>query len=898
MPRCLMCQRFIRWAAGVLFVLTIAARAEAGEAARAPGSMIHRSIPPPGATTHTVVLGERFKAGWFKRWILGSDYRDLWTTPIEFPVLNLDSVGGGLTPVGTGGAGQSISLHLKGADGKPYTVRSIDKDPTKRIWDELKNTVVDDILQDLISAQFPTAGLVVDPLMDATGILHSPHTLVVIPDDPRLGEYRDEFAGLIGTLQEHPSEGPDDTPGFAGSSKITGTEKLWERLEEGDKCQYIDTRAYLKARLLDMLINDKDRHPGQWRWARYPDGDCYIWEPIPEDRDQAFIDLDGFGMAVVRRAVPRQIKFEDKYPNVAGLTLTGWDDDRQFLAELSWPVWDSVVTAFQSELTDQVIDDAVRRLPAPYYELVGPELTHALKSRRDRLPKFARAYYRLITRDAEITASDADEYVELEHTADGSLDVRIGVLDDDGRTTRPLRFHRTFIPDETHEVRLYLHGGDDRVEVSGGKAEINLRVDGGGGDDSYVNQSRAGAKATRFYDYRGTNTYDRGRGAYVNERPYTRPIAPNTTIARYALDWGKQGFYFPIVNYSPDLGVYVGLIGGWQYFGYRKYPYASKHSISMGLASHGVEPLVSYSGKFRHLWPSIDGKLKFEYSGINVIRFHGFGNATEVPEETSFYEVDQEEFLFAPSVVFHAGTNRGTSGGVGKEALRPTLTIALGPIAKYANTSLDGNEDKFIATYDPPLYGTESFAQGGGQGSVAFDTRDNPGNAKRGVLIQASGAAYPGLWDVESMFGEVHGAASAYWTAPMPLDPTIALRGGGQKVWGTYPFHEAAFLGGQSDLRGYREDRFAGDASLYGNAELRFDLFKIKFLLPGKFGVFGAVDAGRMYFAGDPGDADEWKTAQGGGVSLSFLQRMQTLSVAIMKGDDLTGVYARAGFMY
>ena len=221
-----------------------------------------------------VIPGERFRAGGFKRWFYGSNYRNLWTIPIEVAVLDLDKAGGGLTPLRTGGFGQSISLHFTGQDGRRYTVRSLDKDPTKRIWDELKNTIVDDILQDLISALLPTGALVVDPLMEATGILHSRHTLVVIPDDPKLGEYREAFAGLIGTLQEHPSEGVDDTPGFAGSRKVSGTEKLWKRLEKSP-CERVDARAFLKARLMDFLINDKDRHYGQWRWARFPDGDCH-----------------------------------------------------------------------------------------------------------------------------------------------------------------------------------------------------------------------------------------------------------------------------------------------------------------------------------------------------------------------------------------------------------------------------------------------------------------------------------------------------------------------------------------------------------------------------------------------------------------------------------------------
>ena len=176
-------------AVALSLALGLSASAEAAPRTDAPppGWRIHRSIPPEGAKTHMVVPGERFRAGAFKRWLYGSDYRDLWTTPIEVEVLDLDSVGGGLTPLRTGGFGQSISLHFTGKDGRRYTVRSLDKDPTKRIWDELKGTIADDLLQDLIAALLPTGALVTDPLMEAAGILHSRHRLVVIPDDPGLG---------------------------------------------------------------------------------------------------------------------------------------------------------------------------------------------------------------------------------------------------------------------------------------------------------------------------------------------------------------------------------------------------------------------------------------------------------------------------------------------------------------------------------------------------------------------------------------------------------------------------------------------------------------------------------------------------------------------------------------
>ncbi|MCE2431667.1 MAG: hypothetical protein J4F29_01905 [Candidatus Latescibacteria bacterium] len=854
-----------------------------------------------------VVPGERFRAGGFKRWFYGSNNRDLWTTPIEVAVLDLDKVGGGLTPLRTGGFGQSISLHFTGKDGRRYTVRSLDKDPTKRIWDELKDSIVDDVLQDLISALLPTGALVADPLMEATGILHSKHTLVVIPDDPRLGEYRKEFAGLIGTLQEHPSEGPDDTPGFAGSRRVSGTERLWEHLEESP-CNRIDARAYLKAKLMDLFIGDKDRHYGQWRWAQFPDGDCYTWLPIPEDRDQAFIGFKGFAMAMARKRLPRQIKFEDEYPSLVGLSTTGWEMDREFLSELNKSTWDSVVTAFCNDLPDQVIEDAVRRLPPPYYKMIGETLTQALKSRRDALPDFASRYYELITHQVEIQATDKDEYAQCEHLPSGDLLVRIGLREGTGEKKKTPYFQRTFHPQETREVRIYLRGGDDRAEISGTKGQIVVRIDGGGGDDTLTNSS-AGSKI-RFYDYRRKNQFAKGKGAKIDERPYKRPPA-RLLRARYALDWGGQTATAPIIRVNPDLDVFLGMTYHRQYFGYRKDPFSSQHFFKIGLAKdndlEGIKLFASYTGNFREFMRDFDARIYLKYSGIQIIRFNGFGNKTEIPEPSSFYKVEQNHFVFAPALEFRAGDYKGDMPHVGMGSLRSKLTIDFGPIIKYSNTPFSSNSEKYIGSRDHPLYGTDSFGQVGALGEVVYDTRNSLGYPTQGVRVRVAGDIYPGVWDVESTFGSIDGAASTYLTAPIPTTPTLVLRAGGKKVWGTFPFHESAFLGGSGfvgggissgNLRGFRKNRFAGETALYGNSELRLVLTKIKLLVLGELGVFGAADAGRVIYDGDPDNADKWHNSIGGGFWLSFLQRQQTLSAAIVKGDDLAGVYLRAGFMF
>ncbi len=885
-------------------VLAIFVPAESSaEQSPPPGSKIHRSIPPPGAKTHVVIIGERFRAGGFKRWLYGSDYRDLWATPVEVTVLDLDRVGGGLTPLRIGGAGQSISLHFTGRDGRRYTVRSLDKDPMKRKWDELKNTVVDDVLQDMISALLPAGALVVDRLMEATGILHAKHTLVVIPDDHRLNEYRKNFAGLIGMLQEHPSEGPDDTPGFAGSRKISGTQKLWQRLEK-TPCNRVNARAYLTARLMDFLINDRDRHHGQWRWARFPAGDCYTWLPIPEDRDQAFVDLDGLGMAVARRGLPMQIEFGAAYPSLVGLSTTGWELDRQFLAELNKTAWDSVVTAFRRDLPDPIIEDAVRKLPPPYYKIAGQTLTKALKSRRDALPEFASQYYDLITREAEIQATDQDEYAYCEHLPGGDLLVQIGLSKSPNGARQTPYFQRTFHPQETREVRIYLRGGADRAQIAGAKGQIAVRIDGGGGDDAATNVSQAGAAKTLFYDYRGKNQFAKGKGAKVDTRPYKRPPA-RILRARYALDWGMQAVTLPILIANPDLSVFVGGLGSRHYFGYRKNPFASRHSFNAGLALNRLKPSVSYTGTFRQLLLDLDAKVHLKYSGIQVIRFNGLGNKTATRRPASFYQVEQNYFAFAPSLEFRAAAHQADAEDL--ESLRSKLTIGLGPIIKYANTPLSSNKDKFIGSLNRPLYGTNSFGQLGAQGAILYDTRNNPAYATRGFLLRVAGAVYPGVWDVASAFGSIDAEARTYTTARLPTNPTLALRAGGKKVWGTFPFHESAFLGGPGltgsgasagNVRGLRKNRFAGDTALYGNCELRLVLANIKLLLPGELGLFGAADAGRVIFANDADDADTWHTGVGGGLWLSFLRRWQTVSVAAVNGDDLLGVYLRTGLVF
>ncbi len=843
--------------------LNAAAQAAAGRAARV-----------------TVTPGAQYEAGWLHRVFFGDHHRRLWTTPIAVPLLNLRRFAGGLTPIRRGGGLQTKSLRFASADGPQFVFRSVDKDPTAAIPPSLRETLVASIVQDQISAAHPAGGLVVAPLLEAAGVLHAQPQLVVMPDDSALGEFRAEFSGMLGTIEIRPTEGDDDEPGFAGADEIIGTDDLFERLESGPDHR-VDTRAFLAARLLDVYLGDWDRHQDQWRWARFGEAPFH-WQPIPRDRDQAFAKLDGVLLWIARFNQPQLVGFDDDYPPMRNVTWNARDLDRRLLVDLERPVWDSIAVALQGHLTDSVIRSAVERLPPEFYAIDGEALGRALRGRRDKLRDAAGSFYELLAAYVDVHATDEDESVTIVRR-DNAVTVDVSRRDGESRPY----YRRRFTPSETKEIRLYLHGGDDRVVVRGdADRTITVRVVGGGGDDVMVDSSRVqkGGAKTRFYDDRGDNTFVTGQSTAVDRRtPSPRPVAedfappPPAGMRPPPPDWGQLRLPAPWSYYDTDIGWFLG--GGvvLHKYGFRKLPYQYAARLRAGYATAEQTGRVEFELEVPGLLGGQHFLFDARFSGIDLIRFHGFGNNTEAPESESFYEVRQQQIAVRPGVAF---------------PLSQHTEVHVGPVFKLSRTNPENGT--LIDSLRPLGIGT--VRQLGAELAVQVDTRDRRGAPSRGVFFRASAAGYPAILSVDSEFGRVSGELASYVTAKIPTEPTLALRVGGEKVWGSYPFYEAAYLGGPETLRGFRKQRFGGDAALYGNAELRLVLTKLFFLLPGEFGIFGLGDVGRVFLAGE--SSETWHSAVGGGVWFSVLDRASTLSLSVAGSDEETRLYVRAGFLF
>ena len=222
---------------------------------------------------------------------------------LRVEILDLGSFGGGLTPVARVGGRETKGLACEARTGATTRFRAIDKDPTSILPEELQRHLGARPRAGPDRRQPPGPSFVVDELMDAAGILHAPTRLVVMPDDPRLGEFRKEFAGVVGQLSEFP--GGELRPESRVSrlrSRSSSTHEFYARLA-ADPRERADARAFLEGAALrphDRRLGSPPRPValGASSRGRGP------WQPIPDDRDQAFSRYEGLVLGLARRRVP------------------------------------------------------------------------------------------------------------------------------------------------------------------------------------------------------------------------------------------------------------------------------------------------------------------------------------------------------------------------------------------------------------------------------------------------------------------------------------------------------------------------------------------------------------------------------------------------------------------
>ncbi|HSM05616.1 MAG TPA: hypothetical protein VK858_13460 [Longimicrobiales bacterium] len=421
--------------------------------------------PPPavarrrllsGLDSVTAAPGETYPANAVERWLFGDLNRHLWRREFTVPVLSLDSLGGGVVVEEVSGGKQTLGLRMRGENGIEYQFRSIVKDATRLLPDPIDESALTGLLDDQMAAQFPLAAMVVAEILETAGVDVAKPAPVVLPDDERLGEYREAFAGRMGWVEVRPDEREGDRPGWDGSSKVTGSEELYEELAENPDSR-VDAPALIRARLIDMLVGDWDRHSDQWRWASFEEDGRIRWEPIPRDRDWAFARIDGLITRIGGWIKGDYIGFSDEHPDVSRLVSSADNLERRLLGEVDRDEYLRQARELRAVLTDSALAAAVDVLPPTYLVTEREWLLEGLTARRDALLDVADEWYALRAEEVDVFGTEQVDVFEVTRTFDGLLTVLIRTGSADG----PVRFERTFRPGTTETVRLHWTEGQD-----------------------------------------------------------------------------------------------------------------------------------------------------------------------------------------------------------------------------------------------------------------------------------------------------------------------------------------------------------------------------------------------------------------------------------------------------
>jgi hypothetical protein len=303
-------------------------------------------------------------------------------------------------------------------------------------------------------------------------------------------------------------------------------------------------------------------------------------------------------------------------------------------------------------------------------------------------------------------------------------------------------------------------------------------------------------------------------------------------------------------------------------YGFRRIPYASRQTASLEYSFERS----AFRGRLNTRWRRVNRQMYFGYSvvasGIEGGRFFGFGNTTGSAGGSDRYLALREAYEVSPYIGFGLET--------------PTkLWIMLRARHTVTDMNDPGNGASALSTLQAP--GLGDAGQFGPVVRLQHDTRSTPVAAKSGWLVDLEADYYPVTWsNADGPFGSVEGSVATFLTPVNPV--TLALRAGGRRVWGDFPYFEAAYVGGRRNLRGYASNRFAGDRSLYGNAEARVKLFDSKLLFPMEVGVLGLADAGRVWFDGR--SEGSWHTDFGGGIWLTALERTRGVSLGLARGKQ------------
>jgi len=796
----------------------------------------------------------------YNSFIFGKLNKSLYKNQVSVPQLNLEEQYGGLTPLRMGGGKQTNSLRLQDNEGNVYVARSLKKNPKKALPPGLAIKPLYKTMENFFMAADPLAFLTTPVLDSAANVYHITPRLLHLPKQPRLSIYNDIMGDELVLFRERADEAWPDKKSFGYSKNIVSSSSMIEKMDENKATP--DAKMFLRARLLDLIVGDWDRHMDQWRWAE--DADEQTYHPIARDRDQVYANFDGFIINTLRPYSINLLQlrsFDDELTRDE-IRWMHWKSsilDNYVLNSLNEDEWQAETDYLKTALSASVLNEAVGRLPLSYTKQKENIVTN-LDARIEDLQQISEDFRaELLTRVIVRGSNERDSIVIIQSKDEIVLHVFTDYRDPKKVQKRSYSYNQ----EDTDHVWLYGLKGDDVFQIIGkDNHKVKITIIGGYNGDAYLSTS----------NYRNITIIDDQPSKEIQK---STKIKYRYVTSKLVHDLNRadltptQGFFIPTLAYNTDDGVTLGGSYTWLTSGFKS---NSTHVVGANYMTGRQSSLLSYDYNHTDRLTNRSKYLKAYWSGVRRQQnFYG-GNGSSNTGDNDFYRVGISDLR--------------VEGGMSK-SYNSITSISTGVYGWSAK--VEQSPDLFLSTtdiIDPQIFDREYFA--GAKVGLELSNSDVPLRptrlARLKLDIDAKTAVVAKRTNIKLAF------EYDYYRPLIGTDRLLVstkLQVG--HLIGDYYLYEGFQLGGNHFLRGYRNGRFTGRSILAQNTNLQLKL--VDRMFSQKFdcsaGVSAAFDHGRTW--SDYDINDDWQLSYGGGVWISPLD-LAVFSTGVYFSEEDTQV--------
>ncbi len=378
-----------------------------------------------------------------------------------------------------------------------------------------------------------------------------------------------------------------------------------------------------------------------------------------------------------------------------------------------------------------------------------------------------------------------------------------------------------------------------------------------------------------FYDSDKGTKCNPGAGTIIDTSWYPPPKDEFEKYEPPQRDRGHDWIISPYGSLNKDDGIVGGGSLALYKYNFRIAPFDYRLKITALYASKPQSVNLRFQGDFYNIIKGLLFRFDAYTSQMHYTDFFGYGNETRYNEDlflnSEYYRKKQRTFSFKPSLALNLNSHLYLEGSLIFESNDVEINKSL------------------IANFPSGGYGTGHVREAGAGLTVLYDNRDSADNPSGGFYWNTSAFVYPGIFDNPGAFSFIESDIRYYQPIKFGTDHILAMRAGGKNLWGEYPFFKSASIGGQNSLRGFNQERFAGDASLFSQVELRTYLSEIRFVLKGKLGFHLFAETGRVFAKNETSDL--WHPSFGGGLWVTFFRNYINAFMTLGFSNESTTLY-------